>query len=282
MSSSTPEGAGPPDQGETPAAGQDPGSANRAAIRTSLAERFAAAKGEPAVAGPTSPVDQTATTAAVPEAADAGGGQPGTEQARSSSAPSAPSPAAPAQPTHPVAQPGEQPTTRFGATATSTSEPRPAAGATRLGTPPEAAAQAQAQLPPQGQAAARPAGSARTVSARKVRLSVARVDPWSVMKLAFLMSIAIGIGIVVAAAAMWFLLDSMHVFADLGDLLTTLGSADLLQLMEYAEFDRVMSMAAIVAVVDIFLLTALSTLAAFLYNIVAALVGGVHLTLTDD
>ena len=37
-----------------------------------------------------------------------------------------------------------------------------------------------------------------------------------------------------------------------------------------------------IAVVDIVLLTALSTIGAFLYNIVAAMVGGIHLTLTDD
>ena len=33
---------------------------------------------------------------------------------------------------------------------------------------------------------------------------------------------------------------------------------------------------------DVFLLTALSTLGAFLYNICSALVGGIQLTLTDD
>ena len=102
------------------------------------------------------------------------------------------------------------------------------------------------------------------------------------MKLSFLLSIAVGIGIVVAAAAMWFVLDSMHVFADVEELLVTLDSENFLQLMDYVQFDRVVSMAAIVAVVDIVLLTALSTLGAFLYNIVAALVGGIHLTLTDD
>jgi hypothetical protein len=37
-----------------------------------------------------------------------------------------------------------------------------------------------------------------------------------------------------------------------------------------------------VAVIDVVLLTALSTIMAFLYNVVAALVGGLHLTLTDD
>jgi hypothetical protein len=117
---------------------------------------------------------------------------------------------------------------------------------------------------------------------RRVRLSVSRIDPWSAMKLSFLLSVALGIMIVVAAALVWFVLDSMQVFADIEDLLVSIGSESFLQLMDYLAFDRVMSFATIVGVVDILLLTALGTIGAFLYNIVAALVGGLHMTLTDD
>lgn len=216
-----------------------PTGADRAAIRTSLAQRFAAAKGvedSPVVPRPddTAPVNNSAAVPVSAGPATAGG---------TASAP------------------------RYvpeGQADTRTTAQRPAGPA------------------PAGQgagAAPRPAPASGT---RKVRLSVARVDPWSVMKLSFLLSIAVGIGIVVAAAAMWLVLDSMHVFADVEELLVTLDSENFLQLMDYVQFDRVISMAVIIAVVDILLLTALSTLGAFLYNIVAALVGGVHLTLTDD
>jgi hypothetical protein len=129
-----------------------------------------------------------------------------------------------------------------------------------------------------GGAAARP----MVGGPRRVRLSISRIDPWSAMKLSFLLSVALGIMIVVAAALVWFVLDSMHVFADIEDLLVSIGSESFLQLMDYVKFDRVMSFATIVGVVDILLLTALGTIGAFLYNIVAALVGGLHLTLTDD
>ena len=55
---------------------------------------------------------------------------------------------------------------------------------------------------------------------RRVRLAISRVDPWSVMKLSFLLSVAIGIMIVVAAAVVWFTLNGLHVFTKVDDLVT--------------------------------------------------------------
>ena len=118
---------------------------------------------------------------------------------------------------------------------------------------------------------------------RRVRLAISRVDPWSVMKLAFLLSVAIGIMIVVAAIVVWFTLDSLHVFTQIDDLVTqVVGTESDLDILAYVSFEKTVSAATLVAVIDVFLLTALATIGAFLYNIVAALVGGVHVTMTDE
>jgi hypothetical protein len=118
---------------------------------------------------------------------------------------------------------------------------------------------------------------------RRVRLAVSRIDPWSVMKLSFLLSVAIGIMIVVAVAVIWQTLNAMAVFTQVNDVVATLaGSTTYFDVLEYAAFPRAISLATMIAVIDVILLTALSTLMAFLYNIVAALVGGIHLSLTDD
>jgi hypothetical protein len=118
---------------------------------------------------------------------------------------------------------------------------------------------------------------------RRVRLAISRVDPWSVMKLSFLLSVAIGVMIVVAAAVIWFTLNGLQVFTKADDLVTQITGAESgIDILQFVEFQRVISGATLVAVIDVFLLTALATIGAFLYNIVAALVGGVHVTMTDE
>ena len=118
---------------------------------------------------------------------------------------------------------------------------------------------------------------------RRVRLAISRVDPWSVMKLSFLLSVAIGVMIVVAAAVVWFTLNGLQVFTKADALVTQItGTESGIDILQYVEFQRIISGATLIAVIDVFLLTALSTIGAFLYNIVAALVGGVHVTMTDE
>ncbi|WP_103063233.1 DUF3566 domain-containing protein [Actinomyces qiguomingii] len=131
-----------------------------------------------------------------------------------------------------------------------------------------------------------PEKTAKTIAGpRRVRLALTRIDPWSVMKASFLLSVAAGIMLVVAAAFVWFMLDAMHVFSTIQDLVGTVMDSNnnaYSALIEYMKFSRAISMATVIAVVNIILATALATIGAFLYNITAALVGGVHLTLADE
>jgi nitrogen fixation-related uncharacterized protein len=133
-------------------------------------------------------------------------------------------------------------------------------------------------------AASIPAGD-RPAAPRRVKLSVSRVDPWSVMKLSFLLSVAVGIAAVVMIAVLWTILSSMGVFADMNrtveGVLNTTNSAKF-DLMDYIGLGRVVSLSILIAVIDVILMTAISTLGAFLYNVCSSLVGGLQITLTDD
>lgn len=128
-------------------------------------------------------------------------------------------------------------------------------------------------------------GGDRPAPPRRVKLSVSRVDPWSAMKLSFLLSVAIGIAGVVMVTVLWLILSGMGVFADMnrtveGVLNTTNGAK--FDLMNYIGLGRVVSLAIVIAVIDVILMTAIATLGAFLYNVCSSLVGGLQITLTDD
>ena len=117
---------------------------------------------------------------------------------------------------------------------------------------------------------------------RRVDLSVARVDPWSVTKVGFLLSVALGIALVFATLVLWLMLDSMHVFGDIEEFLKNLSAERFVTLMEYLHLSKVLSYATIAAVANVIMITAMSTLGAFLYNIIASLVGGVRVSLMDE
>jgi hypothetical protein len=105
------------------------------------------------------------------------------------------------------------------------------------------------------------------------------------MKSAFVLSIAIGITFVVAVATLWSVVDAAGVFDVVGGLISDLTESQDstgIQVTDYVGFSRVVGLATVIAVVDVVLLTALATLFAFLYNLSAALLGGLEVTLAED
>ncbi|MFF8710274.1 DUF3566 domain-containing protein [Streptomyces sp. NPDC015184] len=136
------------------------------------------------------------------------------------------------------------------------------------------------------QAARRPRTGARTTPrTRKARLRVAKADPWSVMKVSFLLSIALGICTVVAAAVLWMVMDAMGVFSTVGGTIseaTGSNESNGFDLQSFLSLPRVLIFTSVIAVIDVVLATALATLGAFIYNLSAGFVGGVELTLAED
>ncbi|GAA4657145.1 hypothetical protein GCM10023347_04470 [Streptomyces chumphonensis] len=131
-----------------------------------------------------------------------------------------------------------------------------------------------------------PRTGARTVPrTRKARLRVAKADPWSVMKVSFLLSIALGICTIVAVAVLWMVMDAMGVFSTLGKTIadaTASPDGSGFELEEMLSLPRVLLFTGVIAAIDVVLATALATLGAFVYNLSAGFVGGVELTLAED
>jgi hypothetical protein len=122
--------------------------------------------------------------------------------------------------------------------------------------------------------------------ARKARLVLGRVDPWSVMKLSFLLAIGLAIIALVAVSILWSVLNSMGVFDSVGQTVESVtrssDNAQGINILDYVAFNKVFSLTALLVGINVILMTALGTLAAFLYNLAASLVGGLHVTLTED
>jgi hypothetical protein len=102
------------------------------------------------------------------------------------------------------------------------------------------------------------------------------------MKMSFLIAIAVGIATVVAVAVLWNLVEVIGIWDKIDEIGRDLNNDKPLPFMEYFKFSKMISYATIAAVVDIVIITALGTLLAFLYNIVAALLGGLKMTFTDE
>ena len=126
----------------------------------------------------------------------------------------------------------------------------------------------------------RPAPRAKV---RRARLVVSRVDTWSVLKLAFLLSVALGIVVVVAAVLIWILMDITGLFNGINELAAMLaGPGGSTEVQEIVSLGQVAIFATILSVINVILLTLLSVIAAMLYNLAAGLIGGIGVTLTDD
>ncbi|MER5861768.1 DUF3566 domain-containing protein [Kitasatospora sp. NPDC002040] len=180
------------------------------------------------------------------------------------------SPQPPAAPPQPAGAGFSQPTTY------TKGQPTPPRGTRTSGVGPAA---------PAGQAARKPAPAGPVGRVRKARLRITKADPWSVMKVSFLLSLAVGVVIIVATAVLWMTLDGLGVFDSLSSTLKEMTgneSAGAVDLMDYVGFGKVMMFTVLIAVVDVVLMTALATLSAFIYNTAAGFTGGIELTLAEE
>jgi hypothetical protein len=137
-------------------------------------------------------------------------------------------------------------------------------------------------VPPSPPAPAR--GRQSAPSARRANLIVARLEPWSVMKFSFLISLVAWIVLFVAVALLYYALSSLGVFASLQKTLASVtssqGSAGV-DLSKWTSGTRVMGYTMLLGAVDVVLITALSTLGAVVYNLVTHLGGGIEITLKE-
>ncbi len=123
--------------------------------------------------------------------------------------------------------------------------------------------------------------SRRTRGPVRASMQIRRIDPWSMLKVSLLLSVALFFVWMLSVAFLYLVLGGMGVWAKLnsnvGDLLNnTSGSSG-----ELVSSATIFGGAVLIGLVNIVLLTAMATIAAFVYNLTTDLIGGIEVTLAD-
>jgi hypothetical protein len=137
----------------------------------------------------------------------------------------------------------------------------------------------------QAQKASKRAQATRPRTVRRAKLRVVHVDPWSVTKASFLLSIAFGIMCVVAVFLIFSIMSASGLWDSVNNTIQGVVDQkpkDAFNIKDYVGMSRVMGVTMLISAIDVVIITALATLGAFIYNMAAALLGGVEITLAED
>jgi ABC-type amino acid transport system permease subunit len=126
----------------------------------------------------------------------------------------------------------------------------------------------------------RPVPGAGRPGPRKVRVTIRKVNPWSVLKVSLVFYFCLMLVIAVGFAILYAVLSAAGILDSLADLLTGVGFGDA---QGNFEFDPgyIFRTIFLVGMISTVLWAAFTVFVAFLYNLIADLLGGVEVTLIE-
>jgi Transmembrane domain of unknown function (DUF3566) len=119
---------------------------------------------------------------------------------------------------------------------------------------------------------------------RDAQLVISRIEPWSVMKFSFMVSLVGWVVMFVVVAALYFLLSSLGVFHQIEQtigLITATKDHPGANASSWFSASTVLGYTLLAGAIDVVLITALATVGAVIYNLVTALSGGIEVTLRE-
>jgi hypothetical protein len=150
-------------------------------------------------------------------------------------------------------------------------------------TPPVSVAPPKASPAGTSPAGTRPKASSKR-SSRQAHLTIARVEPWSVMKFSFVVSLVAFVILFVAVSVIYGTLSALGVFTSLQHVVQSVTSSQDSNGVNAAKWftaSRILSYTALLGALNIVLITAMSTIGAVVYNLTSRLIGGVEVTLRE-
>ncbi|MFZ1362492.1 MAG: DUF3566 domain-containing protein [Candidatus Nanopelagicales bacterium] len=133
-------------------------------------------------------------------------------------------------------------------------------------------------------AQADPTNVAPGTKTRRARLFVTRLEPYSVAKSAFVLSLSLAVIIIVATILMWLMLSLSGTFDVINSTVDDIGGegASAFDIFSFVSFGRIVGLALVIAAFEIVLTTVLATIFAAIYNATVTFTGGVEVTLSED
>jgi hypothetical protein len=128
------------------------------------------------------------------------------------------------------------------------------------------------------------AGSARRPAKRQAMLTLARVEPWSVMKFSFVASVVAFVILFVAVAVLYMVLSALGVFDSLQNTVSSITSSQNqsgTNISHWFSASLILGYTAMLGALNIVLITAMSTVGSVIYNLIAKTVGGIEVTLRE-
>jgi hypothetical protein len=132
-------------------------------------------------------------------------------------------------------------------------------------------------------------GAARNIQTRKsnkrqAMLTLARVEPWSVMKFSFVASVVAFIILFVAVAVLYMVLSALGVFDSLQHTVSSITSSQSdsgTNISHWFSASLILGYTAMLGALNIVLITAMSTVGSVIYNLIAKTIGGIEVTLRE-
>ena len=123
--------------------------------------------------------------------------------------------------------------------------------------------------------------STSKTSAKQVRLRLVYIDFWSAVKLSFLAAVALAIVTVVSYFLIYLVVSATGLITKLDEFFTSFtdGGATLSQ---YVGLPQVMAFAAIVAILNLVVVTVLGAVMAGIYNLAVKVTGGLLVGFTSN
>jgi hypothetical protein len=121
-------------------------------------------------------------------------------------------------------------------------------------------------------------------SARQAHLTISRIEPWSVMKFSFVVSLVAFVILFVAVSVLYGALSGLGVFDSIQHLVNSVTSSQNstgVNAKAWFSASRILGYTALLGSLNIVLITAMSTIGSVVYNLTSRLVGGVEVTLRE-